>query len=936
MAAKLGLGLLLILPLGPDLAAQGPPRLTADSLQSLLDQALQAFSAHDFATAAAFFHQLERDFGPESEYQDPGFQRRLLPLQGQAELAANLPTAAARTLGRFVDAHPNDPQHPAALYAFTSALQRDGQTTEAMRRLAQFIELYPTRPEAALAELQRAEILFSLGRTDEAVELLDTFLASDAPSLIRDQARLRAGRQVLADGNLAAAVAVLLDHPWNLQALPEIATLSFAALDLGDQLLAAEEYHQATRAYRLVLPRSRLLHLHRQQIELLRANLQSSSGGEAGRFWRGYYGRLLHNLEGQTTPLEQAEDYTSALLLRRGQALLLVERHHEAWLLFERLALDESLANSIREEAHYRWILAATGLESWEEALAIARNFLARYPEAPLAAQTLHLIAQAHQEQRRYLEATEILIDLRANFPDHPLAQRWAFTLGFNYALLEDFPAARRYFRQAATDYAETQLTANAELWHGLTFFFARDYPGALADFDQLAGQYAQHPLAGEILYRRASTLYAMRDYKRAAQETSDFIERFNYHQRHDEALVLLGDIQMGAGQLEDAVAAFQRIQPEAGPMFLYGLFQQGKILRAQQEYAGMTTLFTDYAERTDLEEKPRLSEALYWVGWAYNQQNEPEKTFPLFLAALQDHGDEPEAAEIGSILQLLERLFPLPDRPDVDFLSWIEQERRTAIAAGRETYFSRLSLHLARIKRRQNFPYQADNLLFEIADLVPMETLGPDALGEVGHMLAESGLQMADLYLTTLLKQFPLAPERAFAFYGLGRRHHQRGHYEEALVWLRRFAHETPTHPLTAEALHLTGQTLLALERFDEADHTFEEILRLRSLRGRPHALALIGLAQSAAAAQNSERAVAYYQRVYTVHRAQTDLTAQAYFESSLLFEQLQEPAAAHRTLVEMLSLTELSSSPYFEKAHARQSVLAPHAAAPNQEQPE
>jgi tetratricopeptide (TPR) repeat protein len=138
------------------------------------------------------------------------------------------------------------------------------------------------------------------------------------------------------------------------------------------------------------------------------------------------------------------------------------------------------------------------------------------------------------------------------------------------------------------------------------------------------------------------------------------------------------------------------------------------------------------------------------------------------------------------------------------------------------------------------------------------------------------------------------------------------------------------------ADALQLTGQTLLALERFAEADDTFEEILRLRSLRGRPHARALIGLAQSAAADQDPARAIAYYQRVYTVHRAQNDLTAQAYFESSLLFEQLQQPAAAHRTLAEMLSLSELASSPYYEKARTHQLLLAPHADAPTQEPPE
>src|SRR5690606_19384861 len=101
-------------------------------------------------------------------------------------------------------------------------------------------------------------------------------------------------------------------------------------------------------------------------------------------------------------------------------------------------------------------------------------------------------------------------------------------------------------------------------------------------------------------------------------------------------------------------------------------------------------------------------------------------------------------------------------------------------------------------------------------------------------------------------------------------------------------------------------------------------EILRLRSMRGRPHAAALMGLAETMIAAGEPERAIAYYQRVYTVHRAQNDFVAQAYLASSLLFETIGDLPAAHRTLVEMLSLTELEAFYDFDRARESEKTLA------------
>lgn len=897
-----------------DTLAQDRSRVSADTLASLLEKALEAFSRNDFAEAANLFHRLDREFATEPELRDENFLRRMLPLRGHAEFASGQTDVAIATLTRFVDTFPTDSQHPAALLTLASALRANHQSAEAVQRFRQFEESYPHRPEAGLALAERATILLETDPQTPALDLLLNYCNGPAPAAIRHQVRLRAARLALQSENSAASISLLLDQPWDLTTFPEISTLSFLALELGDKLMEASDPANAIRAYRLVLPRSEVLIRQKERIAEIEEKLARFPSGP-DHFWRGFYHQLHQKLIGQLTTLETGDDYSPFLLLRRGQAYLLHNRPHEAWLLFEHLALDTDIPTTVREEAHYRWIIAASQLEIWEEALTVARNFVARYPEADLAPQALFLIGQAHQEQRRYSESAVVLTDIITRFPDHPLAQRWQFTRGFNFTLLEKFDEARSDFAQASKNFPKAPLTANCQLWHALTHFFQRHYPEALAEFDILAKQYESHPLAGEILYRRAATLYAMRDHDRAEKAAAHFTDQFAHHPRHTEALVLLGDIRMGAGALDQAMATFASIPPETGHLFLYGLFQRGKILRAESQYEEMISLFTRYAKSTDSSEKPRLSEALYWIGWAQAQLDRPADAVPVFLEAIQRYGNEPGAGEIASILRQLETLAPHLT-PERDFPQWLEKQRQLALSQNRLSYFARLNLHQAQTLVKQKNAYQAEALLFEIANQVPLAQLGPDALGPVGHLLISKDLSSGREFLLRLLKEYPAAPERAFAFHGLGKRALAENLPEEALRSFRRFLQETPVHPLSGEVMQLTGETLLRLERYPEASEQFEEILRQRTLRGRPHAEALIGLARVHHQAEEPEKSIAYFQRVYTVHRAQPDLVAEAYLESALLFEQLGKPAAARATLEEMLTLPELTNQPHTSQA--------------------
>lgn len=901
--------------------ASGSPRVTAESLHALLEKAAESFEQGDFTEAADRFAQIEGDFSDEPELRDEKFLRRFLPFKGHAEFAAGRPKAAAETFSQFVDQFPSDPQHAHALYALALALQENGTIDQSLERFVQFETANPNHPLKNLAAMHRVRLLLSLEKPDEALQIVEQVSENQLRNNESDRARLQIVRYFMKQGKPLRAAEILLARDWNLEKTAEIATLSLTAFELGDQLQTQNQFSNALRLYRLVLPHEKLLTELAKQISELDDSDQKN--GYQHPFIRHDRDLLIQRLKQQKIDFRKSEDYTDSLLLRRGQMLLLTSRPHEAWLIFEQLALDESVPESIRQDAHYRWTMAASALEEWEAALTIARFFLSKYPNSPLAPETLSLIAQAHQEQRRYREAIEILEDLCDRFPKHNLAQRWTFTLGFNKTALEKYPEARHDFQKTKNNFPESPLRANAELWYALTFFFEKDYENALIEFDSLAIEYRSHPLEGEIRYRRAATLYAARDYELAAKATAQFVDDFPHHPRYAEGLVLLGDIQMGAAQLDEALAIFEQIPREMENLFLYGLFQRGKILRAQESYDEMIELFTKYLESGD-ELKIRTSEALYWIGWAHSQQGNPEKALPLLLKALNDFGNDPKAREIGSILTLLAPLHPHLDAPENDFASWLEKERKEALESDLFTYFGRLTLQFSDLYLRKGFPNKTEELIFEIIANVPPDSLDPELLAKIGAFLAGKNLQSAEEYFSHLLERFPNSPERAFAYHGLGILAFHRKEYEIALRWLRLFQKETPGHGLAAEVFQFTGETLLALEQFEEASAQFEKILELRALRGRPHAEALTGLGQTWTAAGDRARAIAYYQRIYTMHRAQTDLVAFAYAASSALFEENGDLGAAHRTLVEMLSFPDLSDLEITAEAKKTAELLA------------
>lgn len=918
------------------------------TMDTVLEKAIKAFQSGNFAEAANLFEHLEKAYGREPEYKAEGFQQILLPAWAFAAFQAQEHEVAAEKFKQFLETYPEVKRgRDFAIYTLARTYVEMDELEDAIETYNWYRQEFPNADEAGLAWLEEGKLYFQLEKDEAGYNVLDELYRSRMNSKLRMQGRLIALKRAQDMEDLDRAGDLLLHTRWTVRDMPELAVLTFAALKIGDLFMDDRQYANALTCYRLVPPYETLIKLQKRRLtqteEEARYKLKQLAYSNSSSFWEKFYRDLIAKIKGQLKGLEEAQDYTPGFMLRLGQTYLLLERNREAWIVNETLALDPETPADVREQAHFRWIVCAHALEFWDDALMIARDFVERYPNSPLAPQALYMSAEAYQKLRQYAKAVEVLSDLIERFPGHVMMSRWYFVRGLNYVLMEDNLKGREDFAEYAARFPNGLLIMQAKLWHALTYFFEKEYEPALKLFTELERQAANHNVLPEVVYRKASTLYAMKNYEDALVVINDYLSRFKYHKRIPEAEVLRGDILMGKGELDEAIAVFKRVGPEAESLFPYAVFQIGKIHKARagaweeehpedakQEYRYMIAHFRNYLDREDVTNKIRLSEALYWIGWAHTQLGETLKAFPVFQEALDTYGNDPNAQEMLAILQALQKTHKTyrketskassadPLLAAEDFMDWLNYERKQALSKNRNTYYARLSMHASDVYTKRKSETQATEMLFQVWENVPMADMDAETLGRIGVLVLEElkTPRQAEDYLAMLMEKYPTSYPRAYAYYGLGKiRYDEYLHHlekeqpvpaadalESARSHLASFHNETPVHPVMTDATILYGRVLTDTGNYAKAQSIYEDLLRLRTARGRPHAKALLGLSRLHESQGNDKKAIAYAQRVYTVYRAYPDMLAPAYAISARLFEEIGDPGVAYRTYEEML----------------------------------
>ena len=913
--------------------------LNGQSLIETFESGRDAFLAQDYPVALSCFQQLEREFSAEPEFQEATLQKYFLSMFGMAALLSNDPATAVAHLRAYMETYYRGRGGDAlVLLGLIQAVRQLELQSELDLLYLKFLSDFPDHPDYHMIRYERMLSLFGAGRLDDGIQEMETLWSAHGPKELRYRSKLVGLQQLLDHGELDKAGTLLLSTQWDVNDMPEMAVLAITSLKLGDHFSQQEDWKSAIKAYRLVPFYRALVDTQRQRLSALQAAFDRSmkSGTFGGsQLWIAHQRNLISQVKNRLEQLEQSEDYTASFLLRYGRCYLFDSQYAEAWVIFRSLALAEGIEPTLEEQAWYHWILASHGAENWDEARELCLEFAEQYPDSELLPKTFYMLARTHQETGDFNRANQVLTELILRFPDHSDVTEWYLTRGFNLASLNENELALLDFEHAMQHPGISQaFLVKARYWKGVTLCALRDYSDAQEVFTSLMTDFPDHWMYPEFVYRLGTVYYSLRDYTVARQTLDQFLNSFPDHFYVPEARVLQGDVVMGIGELDRAIELFNSIDHSDPRLFMYAYFQVGKIYRAREQYEAMETHYRHYLEAIEFRGKARISEALYWLGWCLSQQERKSETIPLYLSALEKYGNDPKAGELIPMIQALEgfKKQQLSDGDDFEwegtgkytrqfldalsFDDWLVALMEQSQKDQALTLYARLQLYEALKLRRSGKEDLARSAIQSISLKTPTEALDDQLLGEIGLSLAEDGFDASIDYFKRILLVYPNSPLKSLSYYGLATMSAHRKQWEDALKWLSQLERETPNHSRLFDAQLLKGEVLTALARSEEASICFNELLRLKKARGIPHVKALTGLARLHESMGEPERAIPYYQRIYTLYRAYREYVATAYLESARLFEVIGDTGAAYRTLQEFLAQKDLAEFPEFPAA--------------------
>lgn len=873
--------------------------LPVDTLPNLWGAAFSAANSGRWADAALLFEALEHHFAGEPGYAAPHLQRSLLPRRAHARRITGDPLAAAADYAALVSGFPADPEVLLFRFQLADSLLAAGETSAAIDAFLTLADDPAAGSASAAGWLLAASHAEEAGRQNELQAWMDAVRShSDTPMDLR----AAANAILLADAiarHEVESIATIITAIAEFAAAPDPIGLDRLLDQAGAILLGAGAPGAALHADRLRPEPAVLEHLLAQRRAWFDAAPAPARLSPAETILNLTRRKLVAPAIRTGMPPDAHGGALAVRLIRRGQAWLRSGRPREAAATFGHVAGHPDFPANLRADAAYRRLVAWLDAAESERVLPAARALALDHPDSPLVPDALFLAAEALTRLGMTSEAREALDDLILLYPDHPSCFRWLYRRGRLHLATSDATGARADFLAAAALAPPGPFAEEARLQASVAAVAARQFELAQAELaaqrDRLG---AGHPVRPDVLHRLATVAYAQDDLPLALATIETFLTEAPGHAREAEARLLRGDLRLGLGEALAAVADYSLIPPEAGPLHDHALFQTLRVYRALERDDLALRDLRRYLARTD-PPPGRRAEAAAALADILRRQGNPETALNEAFALLLPILDDPAAAGVPSLLDLVARIcepIPPPDRPAPlagGFAEWIDLERASAYDQGATVRYARLTLAAARRAMRLH-PVEAECLLLELAGgLTPTEA-GADALAAVGLQLLELEFPSARHWLQQLGAEFPRHPDGVVALYAQA----WLAEYEDpaaAADGYAAFVAAAPRHSRTPEALLRLGRLRLETGQPEAAVTAFEDVLRRREARGRPHAEATAGLAAAAEAMGDPERALLYHQRTFTLHRAHVDLAAAAYLASArLLAERGDQPAAA------------------------------------------
>jgi len=883
--------------------------------QELYIAANQAYNAGDFPKAAELYQEFVDAYGSSREAYEA--LRAVLSNLAYAQIRLGAYEKAGNTIPQALARDDLSSQDREQLTFWLGACRmQTGDLEGAFETLTQFATHYPESSKRAEAGLLAATVQVLQENWQSATTICRDIKSQLDPSN-RGRAVIIELYSLVKASDLDAALAVLIEEFPHLDRMVQLAAFQTMALQLGSAFLEQERYREALAALQRIWHRDLLLERQKDRLDLLRQRkvaLQRANHPRAA-YDLFQINQLIAKIEREVKAFADLENFDSALRLRLATAFLGMQRYREAALVLEQM-LIQLPPDPIIEEASETLIKAWFATERWPKAVEAADQFAKRFPKSEKLPLVTYMKGQAQQNDLLYAESITTLESLIDTYPDHPLAPRAHFLIGFAHLLQEEYEVALSLLEALPKQYPKADIVEAAHYWKGMTHSLAKDFQKARTTLAEYLDQYPEGRYASEAAFRRAYCAQSMQDFPLAITEFETYLEDYPHGVNRNEALLLLGEALMVEGNIEQGIATLKNISRDATRFFEEGWFKIGKALRLLSRNEDLHDHMVKFKQ--DFPRSPRVAEAIYWLGWIHRQNQDLDAARQVYWEAIEELGHDGSIRSVDELFPALAKLYPAEQR-----LTVYRTQLQDLQSRGSQLKQPNLELRARwaeALLLEKSQPQTSHALLAAAAHLVEPDTTNPAIIQDIADSLLARGelLPAEDLY-RELIKWNPRAPQRADSHAQLGFIAIALENETEALAQFEEFQKRTFGSPLMGEVLLSRAELLSARGRMTEAQTALETILDEEATPGRAKAAALLAIGELQMKQNNPARAVPYFQRLYVLYGRWTDYVAQAYLRSGEAFEELHDREAAIRTYQELLSREELAETPEAEKARNR-----------------
>jgi TolA-binding protein len=555
---------------------ESPDHTRAPQARFYYGEALSQLNRLDEARAQ-FGQLLEQD--PSGRYARQALYRR-----GEAAYLAGDREAARTDLELFAEKYAADPLCARAVPYLASIALEQGNGASAETLFLRALAQHPAGPLMAECRLGLARAMQLQGKRDEARRLYRELIKVESP--------------------IAAAALLDLGTLDNVVGEHEAALNTFKTLQLR-----FPDYQPAKRhlgiGYALVQ-----LNRHAEAEKALAvAMLDPQLGVEAG-YWRGTAQKAQGNFAAavdtftQSASIDEKHRLAPACAFEAGDGLIELKDLEAASRIFER-ALARWPADAWSDDFHFGKLRIAAASQDHVTCVAIADEFLTRWPQSPLRAQATLAKARALVALKRHAEAGVVLTALRQQSEQLETDERAEVD-----ALLAQAQAAQGQLADAEQSLQSVRGRGASDATLIQTALQVAEAAYEAGDFERAARLFADLTKSNQAQAAAWSGLgwshYRQNLWQPAADAFKHVVDQFPSDERTPEAALMAGISFEQLEQADGAIAMYDLVAEKyaesdraAEALWRLGLLQEktGARTQAAETYARLAVRFPKFEQ---------------------------------------------------------------------------------------------------------------------------------------------------------------------------------------------------------------------------------------------------------------------------------------------------------------------------------------------------